>query len=82
MGGFTQDDGYVQGVAPMHDAPRNPSRTLLDCFWPNPNSSLYWVLDTDTGTGLIPPVTVSRVNAYSGGALARALPEGLRNLST
>jgi hypothetical protein len=27
MGGFTQDDCYVQGVAPMHDAPRNPSRT-------------------------------------------------------
>jgi hypothetical protein len=25
MGGFTQDDGYVQGVAPMHVAPRNPS---------------------------------------------------------
>jgi len=27
-------------------------------------------------------VTVSRVNAYSGGVLARALPEGLRYLST
>ena len=40
------------------------------------------VPDTDTGTGPIPPVTVSRVNAYSGGALARALPEGLCYLST
>jgi hypothetical protein len=28
MSGFTQDDGYVQGVPPMHDAPRNPFRTL------------------------------------------------------
>ena len=40
------------------------------------------VLDTDTGTGPIPPITVSRVNAYSGGVLARALPEGIRYLST
>jgi hypothetical protein len=38
--------------------------------------------DTDTGTGPIPPVTVFRVKAYSGGVLARALPEGLRYLST
>jgi hypothetical protein len=38
--------------------------------------------DTDTGTGPIPPVTVFRVKAYSGGILARALPEGLRYLST
>ncbi len=36
----------------------------------------------DTGTGPIPSITVSRVNAYSGGVLARALPEGLRYLST
>ena len=36
----------------------------------------------DTGTGPIPPVTVFRVKAYSGGVLARALPEGLRYLST
>ena len=28
--------------------------------------------DTDTGTGPIPPVTVFRVKAYSGGVLARA----------
>ena len=40
------------------------------------------VPDTDTGTGPIPPVTVFRVKAYSGGVLARALPEGLRYLST
>jgi len=33
MGGFTQDDGYVHGLAPMHDAPRDPSRTVR----PNPN---------------------------------------------
>jgi len=38
--------------------------------------------DTDTGTGPMPPVTVFRVKAYSGGVLARALPEGLRYLST
>ena len=49
MGGFTQDDGYVQGVAPMHDAPRNPSRTLLlDCFGQTPILPYNWVLDTNT----------------------------------
>ena len=83
MGGFTQDDGYVQGVPPMHDAPRNPSRTLPSRLFGQTSILPYnWVLDTDTGTGPIPPVTVFRVNAYSGGALARALPEGLRYLST
>jgi len=83
MGGFTQDDGYVQGVAPMHDAPRNPSRTPpTRLFGQTPILPYNWVLDTNTGTGPIPPVTVSRVNAYSGGALARALPESLRYLST
>ncbi len=51
-------------------------------FGQTPILPYNWVLDTDTGTGPIPPVTVSRVNAYSGGALARALPEGLRYLST
>ena len=30
MGGFTQDDDYVQGVAPMHCA--RPPRILLDLF--------------------------------------------------
>jgi hypothetical protein len=98
MGDFTQDDGYMQGVAPMHYArpPRILLELLLSSVCKNPNSSLMGgggcllneqrrynrVLDTDTGTGPIPPVTVSRVNAYSGGALARALPEGLRYLST
>ena len=36
----------------------------------NPILLYNWVLDTVTGTGPIPPVTVSRVNAYSGGVLA------------
>jgi hypothetical protein len=57
----------------------NPSRTADR---PKPNSPYNWVLDTDTGTGPIPSITVSKVNAYSGGILARALPEGLRYLST
>ena len=83
MGGFTQDDGYVRGVAPTHDCSfgsflRAPSTADR----PNPILLYNWVLDTDTGTGPIPPITVSRVNAYSGGVLARALPEGLRYLST
>jgi hypothetical protein len=60
-------------------APPDPSRTADR---PKPNSPYNWVLDTDTGTGPIPPITVSKVNAYSGGVLARALPEGLRYLST
>ena len=78
MGGFTQDDDYVQGVAPMHYAPRNPSRThLLVCL-----AKPQFFLITGSGTGPMPPVTVSRVNAYSGGALAKALPVGLRYLST
>ncbi len=80
-GGFTQDDGYVQGVAPMHydRPPPDPSRTLelLGSF-----SHYNSVLDTDTSTWPILSITVSRVNAYSGGVLARALPEGLRYLST
>ena len=59
--------------------PPDPSRTLelLSSF-----SHYNSVLDTDTGTGPIPSITVSGVNAYSGGVLARALPEGLRYLST
>jgi hypothetical protein len=89
MGGFTQDDGYVQGVAPMHCA--RPPRILFELLIlvelllvcsAKPQFFLILVLDTDTGTGPISPVTVSRVNAYSGGALARALPEGSRYLST
>ena len=80
MGGFTQDDGYVRGLAPTHTILLRIllllelRRTTLRSY----NS----VLDTDTGTGPIPSITVSRVNAYSGGVLARALTEGLRYLST
>ena len=84
MGGFTQDDGYVRGVAPTHDC--SSSGSLLRAFPTADRQTpilLYnWVLDTDTGTGPIPSITVSGVNAYSGGVLARALPEGLRYLST
>jgi hypothetical protein len=42
MGGFTQDDGYVQGVAPMHwvDAPRILVNFFFSTVRPNPNSSL------------------------------------------
>ena len=47
-----------------------------------PFTSPRIIPDTDTGTGPIPPVTVFRVKAYIGGVLARALPEGLRYLST
>jgi hypothetical protein len=75
-GGFTQDDGYVRGLTPTHDAPSDPFSNSCDY------SQVIKVPDTDTGTGQIPPVTVFRVKAYSGGVLARALPEGLRYLST
>jgi hypothetical protein len=78
-GGFTQDDGYVRGLAPMHD---RSFRSLLHELVTNSFSHYNSVLDADTGTGPIPPIKVSRVNAYSGGVLARALPEGLRYLST
>ena len=80
---FTQDDGYVRGVAA--DALRlfgSSSTSSSRLFGQTPILPYNWVLDTDTGTGPIPPVSVSRVNAYSGGELARALPEGLRYLST
>jgi len=55
---------------------------VLTAERPNPILLYNWVLDTVTCTGPIPPITVSRVNAYSGGVLARALSEGLRYLST
>jgi len=77
-GGFTQDDGYVRGFAPTHDRSSFGSLLLRLGSFSHYNS----VLNTDTGTGPIPAITVSRVNAYSGGVLARALPEGLRYLST
>ena len=63
-----------------HDAPFDPCSNSCDCSQVPKARSL--VPDTDTGTGPIPPVTVFRVKAYSGGVLARALPEGLRYLST
>ena len=78
-GGFTQDDGYVRGLTPTHDC---SFRSLLHELRLGSFSHYNSVLDTDTGTGPIPPITVSRVNAYSGGVLARALPEGLRYRST
>jgi hypothetical protein len=53
------------------------ARTSPTGDWLNPILLYNWVLDTDTGTGPIPPITVSRVNAYSGGVLAIALSEGL-----
>ena len=61
----------------MHYArpPSDPSRTLFEQL--SSFSHYNSVLDTDTGTGPIPSITVSRVNAYSGGVLAKALPEGL-----
>jgi hypothetical protein len=84
MGGFTQDDGYVRGLAPTHDC--SSSGSSLHQLVSSRAAALFspynLVLDTDTGTGPIPPITVSRVNAYSGGVLARALPQGLRYLST
>jgi hypothetical protein len=82
-GGFTQDDGYVQGVAPDAHDPLL-LRILLAFTLSQLISFSHYnsVLDTDTGTGPIPSITVSGVNAYSGGVLARALPEGLRYLST
>lgn len=63
-------------------SPSDPSLALTAADRPNPILLYNWVLDTDTGTGPIPSITVSGVNAYSGGVLARALPEGLRYLST
>ena len=58
-----------------------PDRGLLPLFFCS--NICVSSLDTDTGgTGPIPHVTVFRVKAYSGGVLARALPEGLRYLST
>jgi hypothetical protein len=61
-------------------APPDPSRTSATSG--DFGQSWSQVPDTDTGTGPIPPVTVSRVQACSGGVLARSLPEGLHYLST
>jgi len=85
MGGFTQDDGYVQGVAPMHwvDAPRIPFWTSSNfCDFSSPGNASQ--RHTGIGTLLIPSRSrcLEQMPAYSGGVLAKALPEGLRYLST
>jgi hypothetical protein len=81
MCGFTQDDGYVRGVAPTHKCSSDPCRLLATSATSNlrrcvPKTYRYRYFANTVY------VTVSRVNAYSGGVLARALPEGLRYLST
>ena len=82
-GGFTQDDGYVRGLPPTHTIfSFGSSCCTRFCVARATLRSYKSVLDTDTGTGPIPSITVSGVNAYSWGVLARALPEGLRYLST
>jgi len=59
MGDFTQDDGYVRGVAPTHDCSSGSLlRTSPTADRPNPILLYNWVLDTVTGTGPIPPITV------------------------
>jgi hypothetical protein len=79
MGGFTLDDGYVRGVAADAQRFTGSFYTSFSKFQ-NPFFQNTIVLTTKS---LVPiPVPVSRANAYSGGVLARALPEGLRYLST
>jgi hypothetical protein len=88
MCGFAQDDGYVRGVAA---AAQNPPSTLssftTNKVYPNGYIAVGYLLflqeQISSSVPDVPiPVPVSRVNAYSGGVLARALPEGLRYLST
>jgi hypothetical protein len=79
MGGFTQDDGYVRGVAA--DAQRFTG-SLLDLLVDVPDTFFQNTIVLTTKTLVPVPVPVSRANAYSGGVLSRALPEGLRYLST
>ena len=81
MCGFTQDDGYVRGVAPTHKCSSDPCRLLATSATSSlrrcvPKTYRYRYFANTVY------VTVPRVNAYSGGVLARALPEGLRYLST
>jgi hypothetical protein len=52
--------------------PPDPSLTSSLRLRQERNSPHNSIPDTDIGAGPIPPVTVSRVNAYSGGVLARA----------
>ena len=79
MGGFTLDDGYVRGVAA--DAQRFTG-SLLDLLVDVPDTFFQNTIVLTTKSLVPVPVPVSRANAYSGGLLARALPEGLRYLST
>ena len=84
MCGFTQDDGYVCQCArrgadarcssdPCRLLATSATSSLQRCV---PKTYRYRYFANTVY------VTVSRVNAYSGGVLARALPEGLRYLST
>jgi hypothetical protein len=79
MGGFTQDDGYVRGVAA--DAQRFTGSSL-DLLLDVPTTFFQNTIVLTTKSLVPIPVPVSRVNAYSEVVLARALPEGLRYLST
>jgi hypothetical protein len=77
-GGFTLDDGYVRGV--VADAQRFTGSLLDRLDVPDTFFQNTIVLTTKS---LVPiPVAVSRANAYSGGVLTKALPNGLHHLST
>ena len=80
--GFTQDDGYVRGVAPTQDRSSGSFSGLLAT---SATSSLRRCVPKTYRYRYFANtvyVSVSRVNACSEGVLARALPEGLRYLST
>jgi len=77
-GGFTQDDVKVRRPRARSQPPVLFFCCEKLCLFVGPKTNP----DPDTGTAPIPPVTVLRVKAYSGGVLARALSEGLRYLST
>jgi len=79
MGVCTLDDDYVRSVAA--DAQRF-TRSLLDLLLDVPDTFFQNTIVLTTKSLVPVPVPVSRANAYSGGVLSRALPEGLRYLST
>ena len=81
MCGFTQDDGYVRGMAPTHKCSSDPCRLLATSATSGLRRCVPKTYRYRYSANTV-YVTVSRVNAYSGGVLARALPEGLRYLST